>query len=169
MEEESEGEIVSLNVINRKAPYQVRFKENQSNVLQFITDKSLIYNITFVVDQTLALSNIFQFVIEEELQTHASHDPKVEQTIIAIADSFFLDKERVLSFVCDTKGSHEVARNLLFHKWFTKYNKKKLLKIDGVVHTEETTFYSSIICNQENTNIEIVKSTYMDLINELQK
>ncbi|MCD8182589.1 MAG: DUF6169 family protein [Bacteroides sp.] len=128
MAEEPDRAIVSLNAINQKAPYHVLFKESQPNVLQFITDKGLIYNITFVVDRTLVLSNIFQLVIEEALQMHASHDPKIEQTIIAIVEDFFSDKERVLSFVCDTKGAHEVARNLLFHKWFTKYNKKELLK-----------------------------------------
>lgn len=169
MEEESDSEIVSLNAINKKAPYHVQFKKNQPNVLQFITDKGLIYNITFVVDQTLALSNIFQLIVEEVLQIHASHDPKIEQTIIAIADSFFSNEERVLSFVCDTKGAHEFARNQLFHKWFIKYNTKDLLKIDGVVHTEETIFYSSIICSRRNPNFEIIQSTYKDLIVELQK
>ena len=169
MLEGSKEEIVSLVAVNREAAYEVSFVESKQNVLLFVTDKGLVYNITFVVDNTLGLPHLYQLVIEEITGNRASHDVKVEQTLVAVLNSFLADAKRVLTFVCDTRDMHEKARNKLFHRWYLKYRKIEWEKLDGVVCAEESVYYSSVIYNRNNPNTISIQETYTELISELQK
>lgn len=161
--------IVSLEVINRESPYKVRYYKKREEVLYFTTSKSLEYVITFVWDQTLNIPNMYQLVIEEIHQTHASHDPLIEKTIMTIVKSFLEKENNILAFVCDCSDRHETARNFLFNKWFVKYNDNRFYKWDGIVNAEENIFYSSIICNKKHKDYLFIKSTFYNFVSELQK
>ena len=161
--------IVSLEVINREAPYKVTYYNNREEILYFSTSKGLVYVITFVVDQTLNIPKMYQLVVEEIYQTHASYDPLIEETIITIIKSFFQQENNVLAFVCDSSDKHEKARNYLFNKLFLKYNNNCFYKWDGVISADENTYYSSILCSKKHTDYLSVKSTFYNFVSELQK
>lgn len=61
----TEMDIVSLSEINTVTPYRVFYLFEKKEVLRFSTDKGLNYAVTFVLDKTLDLPNMYQLVIEE--------------------------------------------------------------------------------------------------------
>ena len=161
--------IVSLEFINKESPYKVTYYNKREEILHFSTSKGLEYVITFVLDKTLNIPNMYQLVVEEIYQTHASYDPLIEKTIIAIIESF-LDKEyNILAFVCDSSDKHEKARNYLFNKWYLKYDNNRFYKWDGMIHTEENTYYSSLICNKKHMDYLSIKCLFYNFVSELQK
>ncbi len=162
-------DIVSVDVINIVSPYHVRVHKTNKQILTFTTDNALVYQISFFVDESLFVENVYQFVIEEINDTHASHDWKIEQTVVAILNSFFQHLDHSLAFVCDTKGDYASARNYLFARWFRKYAGSQLIKLDGIVYAEDDTYYTSVITRIDNPNLELLKANYSNYIGELQK
>lgn len=161
--------IVSLEVINRESPYKVTYYNKREEILYFSTSKGLEYVITFVLDKTLNIPNMYQLVVEEIYQTHASYDPLIEKTIISIIESFLNEENNILAFVCDSSDRHETARNYLFNKWFLKHNDNRFYKWDGIVNAEENIYYSSLICNKKHTDYLSIKSTFYSFVSDLQK
>lgn len=167
--ENTNAPIVSLEVINRESPYKVTYYNKREEILYFSTSKGLEYVITFVLDKTLNIPNMYQLVVEEIYQTHASYDPFIEKTIITIIESFLDEENNILAFVCDSSDRHETARNYLFNKWFLKYNDNRFYKWDGIVKAEENVYYSSLICNKKHADVLSVKSTFYKFVSDLQK
>lgn len=167
---EQERDIVSLSRVNSVAPYQVSYLSNKNEVLYFSTNKGLEYAVTFVLDNTLGVANMYQLVIEEIHQSRAKYDISVEKTLIAIIEDFLTNDSHILAFVCDTSDSREATRHALFNRWFLKYNKKSYCqKMDGIINAEGNMYYSSLIFNQNHPLREMIKSIYIEFIGELQK
>lgn len=162
-------DIVSVDAINIISPYHVHVWQEERHILTFTTDYALVYQISFFIDESLYVENVYQFVIEEMNGTHAAHDDKIEQTIVAILNSFFQDSKRSLAFVCDTKKGYASARNHLFERWFRKYAGLQLIKMDGVIYTEGEVYYTSIITRKDNPNLELLQANYSNYIELLQK
>ena len=162
-------DIVSVDAINITSPYHVRVQEGGCHVLTFTTDNALVYQISFFIDESLYVNDVYQFVIEEINDIHSVHDPKIEQTIVAILNSFFQSREHSLAFVCDTKQGYASARNHLFQRWFRKYAGSQLIKQDGVIYTDGDMYYTSIITRKDNPNLELLQSNYSNYIKLLQK
>ena len=166
----TETNIVSLSEINAVAPYKVFYLFEKREVLHFSTNKGLNYAVTFVLDKTLDLPDMYQLVIEEINQLHAEYDEAVEKTLMAIISNFLANNLHILAFVCDTSDSREAARHALFNRWFLRNNKKmRFLKMDGVINTEGNMYYSSLIFNRSHPKRDFIKYTYIDFIGELQK
>ena len=161
--------IVSLDIINQTSPYKVTYYKEREEILYFSTSKGLEYVITFVLDKTLDIPNMYQLVIEELFQTHASYAPLIEKTIVSVIHAFFTDKMNVLAYVCDTSDKHEKARNYLFNKWFMRHNGNRYYKYDGIVNAMDNIYYSSIICSREHNNVLSIKTTFYNFVAELQK
>ncbi|WP_455668378.1 DUF6169 family protein [Phocaeicola sp.] len=161
--------IVSVDAINITSPYHVRVQEDERHVLTFTTNHALVYQVSFFLDESLYVKNVYQFVIEEVNDTHSAHDDKVEKTIVAILNSFFQNPECSLAFVCDTKQGYASARNHLFERWFRKYAGSQLIKLDGVIHTDGDMYYTSIITRKDNPNLELLQANYSNYIELLQK
>ena len=162
-------DIVSVDAINITSPYHVHVQEGGRHVLTFTTNYALVYQISFFIDESLYVKDVYQFVIEEVNDTHSVHDAKIEQTIVAILTSFFQNPEHSLAFVCDTKQGYASARNHLFQRWFRKYAGSQLIKLDGVIYAEGDVYYTSIITRKDNPNLELLRSNYSNYIELLQK
>lgn len=166
----TEMDIVSLSEINTVTPYRVFYLFEKKEVLRFSTDKGLNYAVTFVLDKTLDLPNMYQLVIEEINQLHAEYDVSVEKTLMTIITNFLTNKLNILAFVCDTSDSREAARHALFNRWFLKNNKDlRFLKMDGIINAEGNMYYSSLIFSRNHPQQDIIKNTYIEFIGELQK
>lgn len=162
-------EFISIRNVNVLSPYQITVADESGKILRFTTDNALIYEVSFFKDDSLYVDGVFQFVIEEMSNSHSSHDPKIEQAIVAILNLFFEESDRVLAFVCDTKDNHAPARNILFNHWFHKYGGTQLTKMDGVIKAEGEEYYSSLITRTDNPNFSILRANYTCYIEQLQK
>lgn len=105
--------LYSLHHINSISPYQV-IKDTEETV-RFITDDGVEYMVAFIEDDNLEIDHAYQLVISNISKTKTKGvDIKIGQTIAAIVNSFFIDNQNVLLFICDISDSHQAARNRKF-------------------------------------------------------
>ena len=80
---------LSLADINQKSPYQVVKAPNGD--FFFATSLDIHYLISFEEEEPLGQCDTYQFVIQKLDMQRSPHDPKVEQTILAIINQFFIE------------------------------------------------------------------------------
>ena len=110
---------LSLADINQKSPYQVVKAPNGD--FFFATSLDIHYLISFEEEEPLGQCDTYQFVIQKLDMQRSPHDPKVEQTILAIINQFFIEHLNVLLYMCDDSDGREANRNRLFLSWFQKH------------------------------------------------
>ena len=103
---------LSLADINQKSPYQVVKAPNGD--FFFATSLDIHYLISFEEEEPLGQCDTYQFVIQKLDMQRSPHDPKVEQTILAIITQFFIEHLNVLLYMCDDSDGREANRNRLF-------------------------------------------------------
>ena len=99
---------LSLENINATSPYEVVFSASQDYL--FTTSLGIHYLISFDDDQPLGGCPTFQFVIQKMENVRSPHDPKVEQTILAIVNEFFVSNLNVMLYMCDDSDGREDKR-----------------------------------------------------------
>lgn len=121
--------LYSLQYINSISPYEVT-KDAEETVC-FITDEGVVYKVAFIEDNNLDIDHAYQLVITNISKTKTRGvDTKIGQTIAAIVNSFFIDNQNVLLFICDISDNHQAARNRKFSSWFRLYaNSKTVLTL----------------------------------------
>lgn len=102
-----------------KSPYQVVKAPNGD--FFFATSLDIHYLISFEEEEPLGQCDTYQFVIQKLDMQRSPHDPKVEQTILAIINQFFIEHLNVLLYMCDDSDGREANRNRLFLSWFQKH------------------------------------------------
>jgi hypothetical protein len=80
---------LSLENINKHAPYGVRHRENDCYSFYFETDFGLKYTISFMLENSFVQSGAFQFCINVEGAGRSPGDIKLRQTVFAIIEEFF--------------------------------------------------------------------------------
>lgn len=94
---------LSLENINKHAPYGVRHRENNCYSFYFETDFGLKYTISFMHENSFVQSGAFQFCINVEGAGRSPGDVKLRQTVFTIIEEFFAanGKEAML-YLCET-------------------------------------------------------------------
>ena len=151
--------LLSLNSINRQDVYYVMISPQGGYI--FETEKGIHYTISFEEESSFGGCNTYQFIIEKRERVHSAHDPKVEQTILAILNQFFLENLDVLLYMCDDSDGREANRNRLFLAWFKKHaapDRFTIRTASAVV--EGKGFYAAIIVENRNPLLETIISDF---------
>ena len=144
---------LSLDAINEQAHYYVMLSPRGGYI--FETQNSIHYTISFEEETPIGGCGTFQFIIEKMEQVRSAHDPKVEQTILAIIDEFFVEHQNVLLYMCDDSDGREANRNRLFLFWFKKNADPARFTIRAANATVEGKgFYAAIIVENKNPMLE---------------
>ena len=109
----------SLKHILEDSPYDITLSEAG---FIFLTDYGIHYRVSFdKEDIILGGCDTYQLILHNVEHVRPAHDPKVEQTVLAIINEFFRSNLEVLLYICDTSDGKESSRNRLFLRWFEKH------------------------------------------------
>ena len=146
---------LSIDRINSRADYQVGLAPNGDFI--FATSLGIHYLISFDDNHPVGGCETYQFVIQKMEHVRSPHDPKVEQTILAIIDEFFAERLNVLLYMCDDSDGREANRNRLFLAWFARHAEPGRFTIRAAsAVVEGKGFYAAIIVENRNPLIEAV-------------
>ncbi len=160
--------ILSLQRINSKAPYEVKISRNECFYV-FTTDKGIRYSISFSEEYEIGGSMSYQFSIDNIGNSHGSYDKKIKDTIIAIIEDFFIENQDVLLYICDTSDNREAARNRLFLRWFEQYSPGNFTICTANSKVEGTDFYMAIIVANNNPKKEAITLDFKTTAKALKK
>jgi len=146
---------LSLENINKQDVYYVMISPQGGYI--FETEKGIHYTISFEEESPFGGCDTYQFIIEKRERVRSAHDPKVEQTILAILNQFFLEKLDVLLYMCDDSDGREANRNRLFFSWFSKNADPTRFTIrTASAVVEGKGFYAAIIVENRNPLLETI-------------
>lgn len=127
--------------VNALSPYKVYINNNGS--LGFETQYGSVYEVGFVEDYTFMDENAFQFFILESQGKHSVKDPLVRETIWVILETFFLENNPVILYICDMSDGKQAIRNRLFSMWYYEYEQRESFTfLSTKVEVESTDFLS---------------------------
>lgn len=145
-------------------PYEI-IEDNNWNY-SFITKHGIVYHAYFIdfSNYHSSFSEVYTFNIEPESKVPHPIDNRIAITIAHILKQFFRKKERAMIMVCDNLDGKEVKRELLFARWFLRYNDGSILKYDASTTTDDYLLYVSIYLNRENPLRKQLISAFYDLV-----
>ena len=134
----------TLSRITQQAPYEITLSESR---FVFETDYGIHYVVSFDKENiVLGGCDTYQFVLYKVERVRVHHDPKVEQTVLAIIGEFFRSNKHVLLYICDTSDGKESSRNRLFIRWFERHAEHGNFTIKTAkAIVEDETVYAAII------------------------
>lgn len=137
--------------------------------VRFITDEGVEYKVAFIEDDNLGIDNAYQLVISNTSKTKKKGvDTNIGKTIAAIVNSFFIDNQKVLLFICDTSDNHQAARNRKFSSWFRQYADLTNITMETeVIKVEENAYFISVIYCRNTENALSVPQLFHSYIQEL--
>ena len=146
---------LSLDSINESAHYYVMLSPKGGYI--FETEGGIHYTISFEEDSPIGGCNTFQFIIEKMENVRSGYDSKVEQTILAIINQFFVEHLDVLLYLCDDSDGREANRNRLFLSWFKKNaDPERFTILTANATIEGKGFYAAIIVENRNPMLKSI-------------
>ncbi|MBD9093734.1 MAG: hypothetical protein EGQ20_14560 [Bacteroides oleiciplenus] len=149
---------------NSQLPYQIT--ETSDWNYSFITKHGIIYHAYFIDFSNYHpyFSEVYTFNIEPETESPHPIDNQIAITIAHILKVFFSAKERAMIMICDNLDGKEAKRELLFSRWFCRYNDGSILKYDASTTTEDYLLYVSMYLHKENPLRKQLMSAFYDLV-----
>lgn len=149
---------------NLQLPYEIVEEDNWN--YSFITKHGIIYHAYFIdfSNYHSIFTEVYTFNIEPETEQPHPIDNRIAITIVHILKLFFCKKERAMIMVCDNLDGKEAKRELLFSKWFLKYNDGSILKYDASTSTNDYLLYVSMYIHKENPLNKQLISAFYDLV-----
>ena len=135
-------------------PYNFRFAGGPTNSYFFTTIHGAAYSIKFKPTPYLfenypeIADQVYELVVEltRTVSVRSGIDPSIAVTIAAICEDFFINKERILLYICETADVRHMARVRKFDAWFREFSYSHFLKIDTQFpDTNGITYYISLI------------------------
>lgn len=145
----------SLQHILQNSPYDITLSEAG---FIFLTDNGIHYRVSFdEEDIVLGGCKTYQLILQKVEHARAPHDPKIEETVLAIINEFFRSNQHVLLYVCDTSDGKEGGRNRLFLRWFERHANPGRFSI-CTAHTkvEGEMVYIAIIVDNRNPHLQAI-------------
>ncbi|MBQ6747632.1 MAG: hypothetical protein IJR07_11405 [Bacteroidaceae bacterium] len=140
---------LSAHSINSKAPYKVSQSTNLS--FTFTTDNGNVYEVGFLLDEMLLPDGVYQFFIMENSGNPMTKDDKIMMTIVAIMEEFFLNRDVVLDYICDTSDSKQSLRFRLFRKWFANYHNNTIFTFRPLsIEYDSISYYGAVILRKDH-------------------
>ena len=156
---------ISVEAVNRRSPYKV--EQEDDAVFSFKTKHGIVYTVGFVWDISFFDEGVYQFFINNISGQTAERDDNLSETVRAIIEEFFAQKEPVMLYICDTTDRRQASRDRLFQIWFNTY----ILNEGYTLHSESMTidnirYFSSIILRKDHPMHNEVISSFHDFIVE---
>jgi Family of unknown function (DUF6169) len=155
-------------------PYNFRIDESDHNTYLFETSHQIGYAIKFkptgyIFEGYIWAYYCFEYIIEVKYNPTDRTPPldiSLSLTVASIFNDFFKDKEKVVTYICDTADGKELARFRKFNIWFNKFNTDFFLKVDKSFYDskQHTTYYNSLIIRHDNPYKEEIIEAFEDLI-----
>lgn len=157
---------LSLQHILQNSPYDITLSEAG---LIFQTDNGIHYRVSFEEeDFVFGSCKTYQFILYKVENIHTPHDPKIEETVLAIINEFFRSNQHILLYVCDTSDGKENGRNRLFLRWFERHAAHERYTIcTANAKVEDETIYIAIIVDNQNPYLEIITKEFEETANAL--
>ncbi|UII26540.1 DUF6169 family protein [Fulvivirga maritima] len=142
--------------LNLPCLYKV-YRNLEANTYFFSTNTKAEYEILFIDGREifsftpLENSEIFNIIINKTKAGTGRRDPEIAKTIEAVLEHFFINKNRILIYTCDSADSRHISRNRLFNKWFINSSLKKALeKLDYHFTLQDPIYYTSMIFHKDH-------------------
>ena len=159
---------LQLERVNTYSPYKVSLKENGS--LSFKTRYGSVYEVGFVEDYTFMDENAYQFYIIETNGNHLVKDDLVRKTIWVIIETFFLNNNPVILYICDMSDGKQAIRNRLFSIWYHEYEyKNDFTFLSTQVEVESNAYYASVIIKNSNPQLTEIKEAFNVFVEDLKE
>lgn len=154
--------------VNALSPYKVYINNNGS--LGFETQYGSVYEVGFVEDYTFMDENAFQFFILKSQGKHSVKDPLVRETIWVILETFFLENNPVILYICDMSDGKQAIRNRLFSMWYYEYEQRESFTfLSTKVEVESTDYYASVLVKNSNPQLEDIKVAFNSFIENMKE
>jgi len=88
--------------------------------------------------------------INPDVDKEKSLDARILPTVVAIIRDFFIQKEKVLLYVCENKDDKGALPNRKFDQWFRLYNLDNHFKFDFVITNGQERYLNSVIGRIDN-------------------
>jgi len=151
----------SLQHILHNSPYDITLSEAG---FIFETDYGIHYRVSFDEEEiVLGGCKTYQFILQNVEHTRAPHDPKIEETVLAIIYEFFRCNQHILLYVCDTSDGKEGGRNRLFLRWFERHATPDRFTIcTANAKVESELVYIAIIVDNRNPNLQAITQDFKE-------
>jgi len=162
--------------LNLPCLYKVILNPNR-NSYHFTTSSKAEYEVLFTFDNNLFSGTelegfgVYSVAINKVQTGSGGADPEIQKTIFSILNHFFKDRNRVLTYVYDSMDGKELFRKRLFQIWESKFrNNSEILKVDGIIHSEDMEYQSGIIFHSKNSiGSEKVRKAFNDVLDLLRQ
>ena len=94
---------LSIESINAKAPYKVKF-EPETGAYLFTSDSNIYYLVDFTLDNLVKSDKAYQFAIANVNHKKSPRDKHLKDTVIAIIEEFFESSIRTNRFNASRKS-----------------------------------------------------------------
>ena len=153
--------------INEHSPYVVKVISNDE--VQFMTDFSVEYRVSFMEDYSIWSEDAYQFLINNNTHKPSPNDSKLRDTIMTLIEAFFISNPHILLYICDTGDDKQAARNRLFVRWFNdSKHKGKFYLQDVTISDDGIDNYAALIVQRNNPEFESIIAQFNEFV-ELMK
>lgn len=157
---------LSVNSINETSPYKV--ENSGEGSFMFVTDHGVKYEVSFIVDYTLDLENIYQFCIDNVENKQQPRDVKVRDTVIAIIGEFFKNNHLCMLYICDTSDGRQSARHRIFSLWFSEAGAKDIYTyLPAHIQVEGIDYFASLILSRQHPEYDKIATTFRNFEEDL--
>ena len=111
-----------------------------------------------------AFANVYTFNIEPEEDTPHPIDQRIALTVIHILKLFFSRNENAMIMICDNLDGKERKREMLFTRWFMRYNDGIIQKYDASSTTDDYMLYVSLYIHRDNPDARQLVAAFYDLV-----
>jgi hypothetical protein len=117
---------------------------------------------------------VFDFsivIIEKPEGKLPQPDNRIPATVAAIFHHFFITRERVVVYICETADLRASARMRKFNQWFEWYRGKEFIQVSLPIEQDKAgeKYYNAMIFHSSNSLIGILVEAYTKLINSYKK
>lgn len=151
------------------SPYLL--EENDPYSFEFVTDQRIRYSVYFLDYSSMfaaypgiaSQTYMFNLDVIKGNPVEGISDERIGVTVLKVFSLFFLNRQNVAVYVCDSLDSRQLARKRKFDIWFWKYNDGSLLKEDDIAVIEGAEIYNSMILHKENKQLTEIILAFKEL------
>lgn len=150
--------------LNSLLPYDIT--EEADLTYSFTTRHGITYHAYFLDYSCYhpAFANVYTFNIEPEEDTPHPIDQRIALTVILILKLFFSRNENAMIMICDNLDGKERKREMLFTRWFMRYNDGSIQKYDASSTTDDYMLYVSLYIHRDNPDARQLVAAFYDLV-----
>lgn len=152
----SQNKIFVKEELNLPCPYKVRV-DSSKNTYHFNTVTGAEYEVLFISENAIFQGTVLQsfdcftIAINKIKQGNVKADGNIKLTIREILYHFFLDENRILTYVFESTDNRNYSRKRLFRIWKRNHDfKNEILKKDATIPTDEMEYECGLLFHKNH-------------------